>query len=120
MKKRTKLFSVLMVLLLAFSVCSATFNAKSAAAESAPAVGKVAASTVIKLQLGSPVMTVNGQEQSIDENGTVPVSQNNRTLIPVSAVVEAMGGVEEWDGTSQTVTSEKNLTNLRLGGISLL
>lgn len=59
MKKRSKLLPVLMVLLLAFSISSAVFGAKNAAVESAPASDEAVKSTVIKLQIGSPVMTVN-------------------------------------------------------------
>jgi hypothetical protein len=60
------------------------------------------AETII-LQIGSPIMTVDGVEQSIDENGTAPLIQNGRTLLPVRAVVEAMGGTVEWHGETETV-----------------
>ena len=57
----------------------------------------------IKLQIGNPNMTVNGTEKPIDENGTAPVIINDRTLLPVRAVVEEIGGDVEWDGETQTV-----------------
>ncbi len=62
------------------------------------------AGTVIKLQIGSPTMTVNGEEQEIDPGrGTVPIAQNERTLLPIRAVIEALGGSVTWDGETQTV-----------------
>ena len=57
----------------------------------------------IKLQIGNPNMTVNDTEKPIDENGTTPVIINSRTLLPVRAVVEEIGGDVEWDGETQTV-----------------
>jgi pimeloyl-ACP methyl ester carboxylesterase len=63
-----------------------------------------ASGTAISLRIGEPTITVNGREEPIDENGTVPLIQNGRTLLPVRAVVEAMGGVVEWDSATQTVT----------------
>jgi diketogulonate reductase-like aldo/keto reductase len=70
--------------------------------------GAVAASaaddTAISLRIGEPTISVNGVEGPIDENGTVPVIQDGRTLLPVRAVVEAMGGNVEWDDATRTVT----------------
>ena len=40
----------------------------------------------IVLNINNPVMTVNGEEKAIDENGTVPVIKNGRTLLPIRAV----------------------------------
>jgi acetyl esterase/lipase len=77
-------------------------------AANAPAPG----STVIGLRIGEPTITVNGREEPIDENGTVPVMQNDRTLLPARAVVEAMGGTAQWDAATRTVT-------LTLGGTAI-
>lgn len=57
----------------------------------------------IILQIDNPVMTVNGTEKPIDAEGTAPVAVNDRTLLPVRAVVEEMGGAVHWDGETQTV-----------------
>ena len=57
----------------------------------------------IKLQIKNPVMTVNGEEKPIDEQGTAPVVINGRTLLPVRAVIEEIGGKVEWDSETQTV-----------------
>lgn len=63
-----------------------------------------APSTEITLQVGNPIMTVNNEETKIDDEGTVPIIVNNRTLMPVRAIVEAMGGKVSWDGEKQQVT----------------
>ena len=60
--------------------------------------------TTIILKIGSPTMTVNGEDMPIDEQGTVPVIVNDRTLLPVRAIVEKMGGTVGWDGETQEVT----------------
>lgn len=60
--------------------------------------------TTIVLKIGSPVMTVNGNDIPIDEQGTVPVIINDRTLLPVRAVVEQMGGTVGWNGETREVT----------------
>lgn len=103
MRKINVLLAVLMVLLLAFAIRSAFFDT-NATVEVVLASSEAVTGTIIELQLGNPLMTVNGQEKFIDESGTVPISQNNRTLLPVRAVVEAIGGVAKWDGSSETVT----------------
>lgn len=60
--------------------------------------------TTIILKIGSPTITVNGNDMPIDEQGTVPVIVNDRTLLPVRAVVEQMGGTVDWNGETQEVT----------------
>lgn len=60
--------------------------------------------TTIILKIGSPTMTVNGKDMPIDEQGTVPVIVNDRTLLPVRAVIEQKGGTVAWNGETQEVT----------------
>lgn len=60
--------------------------------------------TTIILKIGSPAMSVNGKDMPIDEQGTVPVIVNDRTLLPVRAVVEQMGGTVDWNGDTKEVT----------------
>lgn len=57
---------------------------------------------VLTMQIGNSVMTVNGEEKNIDDNGTVPVVENGRTLVPIRAIIEAMGGDVKWDGETNT------------------
>ena len=59
----------------------------------------------IELQIGNPDMLVSGAEKEIDPGmGTVPVIQDERTLIPVRAVIEEMGGSVFWNEDKQEVT----------------
>ncbi len=60
---------------------------------------------VIAMQIGSPEMTVNGDIIEIDPGrGTVPVLVSDRTLLPVRAVIEALGGTVEWNDADATAT----------------
>ena len=59
--------------------------------------------TTVKLQIDNPVMTVNGIEKEIDPGqGTTPVIVDDRTLVPIRAVVESFGGSVDWDATTET------------------
>ncbi len=71
----------------------------------------------ITLQPGNPIMTVNGTEKEIDPGrGTKPViiSKWGRTVVPIRAIVEALGGTIEWDGKERKVTILFNDTNIEL------
>lgn len=69
----------------------------------------------ISLQIDNPIMTVNGQQKEIDPGmGTTPVIINDRTLLPIRAVVEEMGGNVEWNNDTQTVTLTYNNDTIRL------
>ena len=103
--------SILLVLSLVFSLfvvtgCAADKNE----ADKTVAVDKIE----IVLQIGSPLMTVNGTGQNIDEEGTVPVIVNERTLVPIRAIIEAMGGTVGWDGEKREVSLDYNGDNIRL------
>ena len=103
MKKTVSiLLSVFLLLSFTLTGCAAaeTENAQSA--------------SEIILQIGNSKISVDGTEKNIDENGTVPVVVNNRTLFPVRAVVEAMGGTVEWNGDTQTVTLKCGENEIRL------
>jgi len=63
--------------------------------------------TVITLQPDNAYMTVNGVSQEIDPGrGTKPViiPEWSRTVVPIRAIVEALGGTIGWDGTERKVT----------------
>ena len=70
--------------------------------------------TVVTMTIGSPTMTVNGAEAPIDAEGTVPMVTNGRTLLPVRAFVEAIGGSVSWDDASRTATLTYNGTEIKL------
>lgn len=88
--KRFLLFLVCFVIAFSGVVCAADYEAGEAG------------NTII-LQIGNPLMNVNGQEKAIDgDRGIAPIAKDGRTLLPVRAVVEEMGGVVEWDSESNT------------------
>lgn len=72
---------------------------------------------IITLQINSPYLYINGKRNTIDDQGTTPLLYDNRTLLPVRAVVEAMGGTVNWIDSSRTVVmtiGDKSL-NLQIG-----
>ncbi len=69
---------------------------------------------IISLQIDNPVMTVNGENREIDESGTSPVIVNERTLVPVRAIIEAFGGTVSWDSAVRTVLLDINDDTVRL------
>lgn len=68
----------------------------------------------IVLQIGNPIMTVNGEGKPIDEDGTAPVIVNDVTLLPVRAVVEEMGGTVSWNDSTREVTLNYNNGEIKL------
>ena len=50
-----------------------------------------------------------GDEQiPIDDFGTTPIVKDNRTLVPIRAVVENLGGTVEWDNNQRSVKCRLN------------
>lgn len=69
----------------------------------------------IVLKIGSPYMTVNGVRKEIDPGrGTVPVIVKGRTLLPIRALIETMGGTVGWDGNANKVTIKLKNTSISL------
>jgi len=66
----------------------------------------------IVLKIGDPYMTVNGAKKEIDPGrGTAPVIVKGRTLLPIRALIETMGGSVDWDANARKVTIKlKNTT----------
>lgn len=58
------------------------------------------------LGIGYNKMCVNNDVVQVDDqNANVyPVAENNRTLVPVSRIVEAFGGVSTWDSKTNNTT----------------
>lgn len=70
---------------------------------------------VITMQINNPKMSVNNQEEEIDPgNGTTPVVVSGRTLVPIRAIVEAMGGSAEWNGELKETSLSYNDNKIRL------
>ena len=59
----------------------------------------------ILMEIDNEYMSVNGARQEIDPGrGTVPVLSSSRTLMPIRAVIESMGGTVGWDGAAREIT----------------
>lgn len=66
-------------------------------------------SKTIVLHIGNKYMNVNGTSVEIDPGrGTAPLITNGRTLVPIRAIVEAMGGSISWDGAARKITIKQN------------
>ena len=63
------------------------------------------------LKIGDKVMTVNGEEQTID---TAPVIIDSRTFVPVRAVVEALGGTVDWKAETKTAILDNSEDHIEL------
>lgn len=59
----------------------------------------------IAMFIGSPYIYLDDEEFKID---TAPIIVNDRTLVPLRVIGEALNGDVEWDGESRTVTIEIN------------
>lgn len=75
---------------------------------------KIFSQTMI-LKIGSPFMTVNGVKKEIDPGrGTFPIIIQGRTLLPIRAVIEAMGGTVGWNANTRKVTITLKNTTITL------
>jgi len=59
--------------------------------------------SIIELQISNPIFKLNNQAMLLD---SPPVIKNDRTLLPIRAVVEAMGGQVNWDAEERRVGIE--------------
>ncbi|MBQ6554413.1 MAG: copper amine oxidase N-terminal domain-containing protein, partial [Firmicutes bacterium] len=92
---KRKIFTAMLTLALTAGICGSVY----------------AADSYISLQIGSKTMTVGGEERTLD---AVPVIIDNRTFVPVRAVVEALGGTAGWDAETKTVLLDKNDIHIEL------
>lgn len=68
----------------------------------------------LTMQIGSPVMMVKGTEKTIDDEGSAPVIVNERTLLPIRAVVEEMGGTVGWEADTRMAVLNYGDKEIRL------
>lgn len=59
--------------------------------------------TIIKLQIGSDIMTVDGNEVILDQPPEI-VRATKRTLVPVRAIAEGLGATVAWDEKTKIIT----------------
>lgn len=65
----------------------------------------------ILLQVGNTQMLVNSQPQTLDSE---PVVVNGRTLVPIRAIIEAMGGTVSWEQSTSTAVLTYGSDEIRL------
>jgi len=63
------------------------------------------------LQIGSKNMYVNGKLVILD---SVPIVRNDRTLLPIRFVAEALGAQVGWDEAQQKVTIQDSKTKIEM------
>jgi hypothetical protein len=64
----------------------------------------------VVLEINNPYMTINGVTYPIDgDRGTTPVILNGRTMLPIRALIEALGGSVIWNDVDRVI-------NIQLGG----
>ena len=66
---------------------------------------------IIVLQIGQTSFTVNNISNTLD---SPPVIKNNRTLLPIRAIIEALGGTVGWDPNEKKVTVTLGSTTIEL------
>ena len=66
---------------------------------------------IIELKIGSSTMYVGGRPVVLE---AAPIILNSRTLLPIRAVVEAVGGTIAWEALAQKVTIVRNDKTLEL------
>jgi hypothetical protein len=75
----------------------------------------VAGASSIVLQVDNPLMTEDGSNKEIDPGqGTAPVIVDQRTFVPIRAIVEAMGGAMGWEAAEKKVTISCQGTSVEL------
>ena len=67
--------------------------------------------TVIQLTIGNSVFTVNGVPKQLD---SPPVIKNSRTLLPIRAVIESLGGTVDWSPSDKKVTVSLGTNTIEL------
>lgn len=73
-------------------------------------------SRYICMMLNNPLINLDGEVSTIVENNyffTLPL-ENDRTLVPMRVIFEALGAQVAWDGDTQTVTATKGGKTMRL------
>lgn len=87
------------------SMASSTVIPPAAAGGSSAATGGSAASS------SAPRVFLDGQALSFE---VPPIIENDRTLVPLRAIFEALGATVDWDNATRTVTSRKGSTTVVL------
>ncbi|NDL67237.1 stalk domain-containing protein [Anaerotalea alkaliphila] len=69
----------------------------------------------IVVQIGNPMMEVDGVEKEIDPGrDTVPLIQEGRTLLPIRTLVESMGGTVSWVAEEKGIVLDARGTSIEM------
>lgn len=107
-----RIFSLVLAAAMAFGACAfAEGEEKSeeqllVGAEYEEAVEEEAAKIDIKLTVGEKLMTVDGD--TAVELDVAPTIINERTMVPLRAIFEALGAAVSWDDETKTVFAATN------------
>jgi len=66
---------------------------------------------VIILQIGNKNFTVDGVQKELD---SPPIIKNGRTLLPIRAIIESLGGSIDWEATEKKVSITLGETKIEL------
>ena len=65
----------------------------------------------LKMTLGKTTYTLNGEQKTMD---VAPIIRNERTMLPVRYVAEALGAEIAWDGATSTATLKTADTEIKI------
>jgi len=94
----------------AFS-CSVFDNAGNSIIKRFGVIYKDIKQTKISLQIGNSFFSVNNETKTLD---SPPIIKNSRTLLPIRAIIEALGGTVGWDPNEKKVTVTLGSTTIEL------
>ena len=75
----------------------------------------------LNLKIGSDTMSLDGEQIKIDNEGSVPIIENDTTLLPIRGVAEAIGAEVGYDESTQTVSlsDDENEVSMQIGSTSI-
>ena len=90
MKKAVSAFLLVIIMTLSLTSCFASEGAMD---------------YFLTLKINNPDMTVNGEVLAIDPGrGTAPLIRGGRTLVPIRAIIEKIGGKVSWNAIDKKIT----------------
>ncbi len=101
------------VKLVANNYTEAAFDPSSVSGEAAPVApsAPVVSASSISMQIDNAVMNVGGTDTTLD---VPPQIINDRTMVPLRAIFEALGAQVDWNGDTRTITGTKGDTTITM------
>lgn len=98
------------VKLVANNYTEAAFDPNSVSGTAAPSAPATGANS-ISMQIDNATMNVGGTDKALD---VPPMIINDRTMVPLRAIFEALGADVQWDGDTRTITGKKGDTTITM------